>query len=258
MPDDKQSNEENKESLDAKVEEALEVEEEIKEEEKEVEEKVEKVEKEEEVEEVEEEPEIEEKDSYKKRFVESTRESQILHAKNKKTNESLKKAISIKPATEEELMAEYSEWDIMSELEKKLARSAFDNNKKLEVFSEIAEENNNISAWGDKVDKFIDDPENLNKNPKLEGKVDEFRLFANKPTRRGVDFKDLVSAFLYEETSTKKPKQKGKMFSTGTGGAKNKGKKDGKISMTDAAVLKKNDYPKWKQMLADDKFDMDF
>jgi len=264
MIDDKNTHEENKDSLDSKVDEALAVEEEIKEEVEDVKEKVKEVEepKEELKEEVKEDPkeaEVEETpDPYKKKFIESSKESLVIRAKNKKTNEALKEALNVKAPTNEELEAEYPDWDVMSDFEKKIARNDLKNTRKLDAIDKIAIENQNVAAWNTKVDKYMDDPQSLIDNPKLEGKVDEFKLFATKPTRRGVDFEDLVSAFLYEEKTTRKPKSKGKMFPTGSGGDKSKGAKDGKISIEDAAVLKKNDYPKWKQMLADDKIDMNF
>ena len=266
MSDNKQTHEENKEALDAKVEEALKIEDEVKEKVKEVKEKVEEKEiKEKEVVEVkkneepkeEPEPEVIEQD-YKKKFIESSKEAQVLSAKNKKTNQSLKEALKVPLPTEEELSSEYSDWDVMSDFEKKMAKNDMFNTRRLAKINKIAEENDNISAWNDKVEKYAEDPQTLISNPKLEGKVDEFRLFATKTTRRGVDFEDLVSAFLYEETKTAKPKSKGKMFSTGTGGSSKKSNKDGKISIEDARVLRENDYPKWKQMIAEDKIDLDF
>jgi len=264
MSDNKQTHEENKEALDSKVEEALKIEDEVKEEVKEVEEKVEEIKEVVEVkknEEPKEEPEPKEEvieQDYKKKFIESSKEAQVLSAKNKKTNQSLKEALKVPLPTEEELSSEYSDWDVMSDFEKKMAKNDMFNSRRLAKINEIAEENDNISAWNDKVEKYIDDPQVLISNPKLEGKVDEFKLFATKTTRRGVDFEDLVSAFLYEETKTRKPKSKGKMFATGTGGSSKKSNKDGKISIEDARVLRENDYPKWKQMIAEDKIDLDF
>ena len=281
MTDNKDTHEENKDSLDSKVDEALAVEEEIKEEAEDVKKKVKEVEEvkedvkeesdeeseeeseteQESEEKVEEEPEEESEeeapDPYKKKFIASSKEAQVLYAKNKKTNESLKEALSVKAPTTEELEVEYPDWDVMSDFEKKIAKNDLLNTRKLAAIDKIAIENESVVEWNSEVDKFMDDPQTLIDSPKLEGKVEEFKLFATKPTRRNVDFEDLVSAFLYEEKTTRKPKKKGRMFPTGTGGAKTKGAKDGKISIEDAAVLKKNDYPKWKQMLAEDKIDFD-
>lgn len=189
----------------------------------------------------------EESVDYKEKFVHSTRESQVLHSKNKKINEVIEKAITMPEPTDEELLKEFPDWDIMSDTEKKLARKTYKYDKAFSMLNEVTKESKDADVWHEKVDTYIEDPKTLNDHPELEGKTEDFKLFASKPTRRGVDFEDLIKAFLFD-VSTSKPKNKGKMFEAGSGGEKPKPKTD-VLSALEGRRLMKTDYKKWKDML---------
>ncbi|KKR30733.1 MAG: hypothetical protein UT62_C0008G0008 [Parcubacteria group bacterium GW2011_GWC1_39_8] len=236
----------------------------------EVKKKVEEMEKskeEEEIEEVKEDPvkkipeeKVEEKEEekepdYKEKFSESSREAQKIHAKNRKLNEGLSKASEINEATEEEMIEEYPDWDVMSDTEKKLARKNFINDKRFAVVTQATEEAKKIEKWGDDVDTFVEDSKTLVDNPELEGKIEEFKVFANEISNHAIPFKILVSAFLHD-ISTKKVKNKGKMMEVGSGGPNEKLKTKGdKISLDEAAKLMKTDYKKYKELLLSGKID---
>ncbi len=238
---------------------------EVKEEEKAVEEIKEKVEPVEE-EKVEEKEEVEEKKEekqekeekepdYKEKFSESSREAQKIHAKNRKLNEGVSKASEITDVTEEELIGEYPDWDVMSDTEKKLAKKNLINDKRFAIVNKATEEAKKIEKWGDDVDKFVEDPKTLVDNPALEGKTDEFKVFANETSNHAVPFKVLVGAFLHD-MSTKVKKNKGRMFETGSGGPNEKIKTKGdKISLDEAAKLMKSDYKKYKEYLLAGRID---
>jgi len=192
---------------------------------------------------------------YKKKFVDSSREAQILHAKNKKTNEVLQKAMEVSEPTQEELEKEYPNWEEMTTLEQRMAKDNLINNRRFQVLEEITKENKDLEKWQGEVDKFVKDPKTLNKTPELEGREDEFILFATKPTRRNVEFEVLVSAFLHDATKTTS-KKKGAMFETGTGGPSTKSKpKSDKITLEQARKLRTTDYNKYKEYLKSGKID---
>ena len=198
---------------------------------------------------------VEEPD-YKKKFAESTREAQILASKNRKLNEAIEKAGDVKPPTEKELTKEYPEWEDMSEFEQKIASENLVNRKKFDAITEATKGFKDMDKWVVKVDEFIEDPLTLTEHPGLEGKEDEFKLFVTKPTRRGVDMEDLVSAFMYSEDS--KPKKgKGSMFEVGTGGDSKKVKPKGdKISIEESINMRNTDYKKYLQYVKDGKIDL--
>ena len=194
---------------------------------------------------------------YKTKFTESTREAQILHAQNKKINEAVQSALSISDPTEEELKKEFSEWDSMTDTEKRLAKDNLKSTKRFAMLEEVTKESKDIEAWNGKVDTFLDDPKSLIDHPELEGKVEEFKIFATKPTRRGLDFEDLVLAFNGASIKDAKPKNKGAMFETGTGGPNDKIKpKSDKIGIEEASKIKATDYKRYVQLLRSGKIDL--
>lgn len=193
----------------------------------------------------------------KEKGVASQQESLVLYSKNKKTNEALEEAMLIPDPTEEEMITEWPDWEMMSDFEKKMAKESTVNKRRMGKINEIVKDNKSLTAWQGKVDTFLGDPETLTKNPKLEGKAADFKLFATKPTRRGVDLQDLVSAFLFEEGSSMlNKKTKRAMFESGSGGPSEKPKpKSGKISIEQAAELRKTNYPKYKEYVTAGKID---
>jgi len=200
-------------------------------------------------------PEVEEED-YKTKFIHSTKEAQMLFSKNKKLQEAFNKASKVEPPTEEELQKEYSDWDIMSDLEKKLAKDNLINRKRFEAIEQFNIENQQMNVWEEKVNDFITDPNTLVKYQSLEGREEEFKLFASKDSRRGNDFDDIVSAFLYKIDQVKPVKKKGKMMESGTGGASKKAEPVKKtLSIEEGRELRKRDYAKWKEMLKAGKID---
>lgn len=204
-------------------------------------------------EEIKEEEEEEEKPpvvDYKKKFVESAREAQVLHSKDKKMVEALDQAKGLPSPSDEEMIKLYPDWEMLTDTEKRLAKDTEMSKRQFNILHEASTAGKDISAWNDKVDKFIDDPKTFIAHPDLEGKADDFKVFATKATRRGVDFPDLVSAFLYEVEKSMPPKHKGAMFEKGSGGAKDLEKQKGdKISLEEARNLRKTNFNKYKELL---------
>lgn len=230
------------EELDQKMQEALESlevedQKEVKTEEESKEEEVEQ-----ETEEVEEEvtPSEEEKEVLKKRYQDSSREALTLYSKNKKIAEAIEKAGEVQ-VTEEELRAKYSEWEMMTEHEKTMARESLEAKKGIEAIREATREFKQIDAWNGRVDEFLVDPKTLIVLPDLEGKEEDFKTFASKENRRGADLTDLANLFVLTEAKSK-VKNKGSMMPTGTAGADKSKKSDGKMSLSEARVLRTQNY----------------
>lgn len=196
----------------------------------------------------------EEKD---KKLKASTQESQILYARNKQIQDAIENAANIEPPTDEEMKKEFSNWDEMSDFEKKMARDNEHNKRKVDSITAATTKFKELDAWQKEVDEYIDDPATIANEPRLDGKKDEFRIFATKPTRRGVAFEDLVKAFLFDvETDRKsRPKKKGKMFESGTGGHKREKPKKTKLSASEAGRLRKTNYKKYVSLLKSGKID---
>lgn len=197
-------------------------------------------------------------DDYRKKFVESSREAQILHAKNKKYSDAVDAAAGLTDISDDEMRKEFPDWDDMTQTEQRLAKRTTLNERRFALISDARAEEKDVESWNSKVDEFIENPETLVHNPKLEGKQEEFRLFAGKPTRRGVAFDVLVGAFLHELAESKPAPKTGKMFETGTGGPNDRPKpKSDKIPLAEAQVIMETDYPRYRQLLKDNKIDFE-
>lgn len=192
---------------------------------------------------------------YKKKAIEQGRENIVLHGKIKKTNDAIDQAAALAEPTEEELRVAYPEWDDMTTVEQKLAKENLKNSKKFQIIASARQEERGVEEWNGKVDAFLQDPKTLVTYPELEGKLEDFALFSTKPTRIGVPFDILVSAFLHDATKDMKPKKK-EMFPSGSAGPTGKPKpKTDKIGLDEARRLRETNYPEYVKKLREGKID---
>lgn len=198
----------------------------------------------------------EQKPDYEQRYKDSTSEAQILYSKNKKITDAIAKAGEVPEPTEEELVQEYGDdWDTMSAFEQRIAKENLTTKRKLAAITEATKEFKELDAWNGKVDAFLTDPKTIANHPELDGREDEFKLFATKPTRVGVNFSDLTASFLYS-TQGKPAKKKGSMFEVGAAGAKDKpAMHTDKISVEESRILRTTDYKKYIQLVREGKID---
>jgi hypothetical protein len=187
---------------------------------------------------------------WEKKFSASSREAQVQGFKLKAINEAYEEASKITDITEEELKKENPDWEDMTDTEKRLAKSILITAKKNDIVNSAINKFRDVDEWDGKISTFIEDPKTLIAHPELEGKAEEFKSFASKPTRRGVEFEDLVLAFSGEQAKNKPAPKKGEMFPTGSGGQKDPPKpKSEKLSPTESRALMQSDYKKWKELL---------
>lgn len=185
----------------------------------------------------------------KKKSSASARENQKIYAKNRVINKALTKADDIPEPTEEELIKEFSDWDVMSDTERIFAKETVISRNWRKVISKAKEQATKIEKWNESVEEFVDDPKTLIDNPDLEGKTEDFRRFATEEANNSVPFNLLISAFLHEQAKNK-PSNKGKMFERGKGGSNEKPEpKSGKITLEEGRRLRETNYNKWKEML---------
>ena len=187
---------------------------------------------------------------WKKKFSESARENQVQGFKNKEINTAYEEASKVNDVAEEELKKEYGEWDDMTATEQKLAKDNLINKKRFDIVNTAISKFKDVDQWSEKIDTFVGDPKVLIAHPELEGKVEEFKNFASKPTRRGVELEDLVLAFSGELAKNPPKPKKGEMFPTGSAGVKDTPKpKNDKLSPMESRALMQSDYKKWKELL---------
>ena len=193
---------------------------------------------------------------YKKKFSEEAKQNQKIYAKNRKLNQAIDEANEIIEPTEEELQAEYADWDLLDETTKKIAKESFISNKRFALISEARVEGKKIEKWDEDVNKFIDDPQTFIDHPELEGKADDFKVFANQESNNSIPFKVLVNSFLYEQSKIAKPKSKGAMFPDGSGGPNDNPKPKGDItSIEEMEHLRNTNWKKYREILASGKYE---
>ena len=184
------------------------------------------------------------------RLKESTKEAQKLAEDVKISQEALHEANNLPEPTEDELKTEFKDWETMDDTTRHLAKEALLNKRFREYVNKATEETRAFKAWQDKVETYLDNPETLVHVPALEGKQDAFKEYANDKSRRGVSLGILVSAFLHDMEVNKKPKIKGKMLETGSGGPNGSPKlKSDKLTVEQGMALRQSNYAKYKEYL---------
>jgi hypothetical protein len=136
---------------------------------------------------------------YEKKFAESTREYQILQAQlDEERQKNARRELTTEP-TDSELQAAFPDWDIMTDTEKRLARETSKANRIASTLQQEREQEKAERQWTTDLELTIA------QNPSLQGKELAFKEFAKKPTHRGAPLGTLVSAFLFESSSTPSP-----------------------------------------------------
>lgn len=187
----------------------------------------------------------------------SSREGQILYQRNKQITEAIEKASELPDPTEDELVSEFPDWEVMNDFEKKMARQSLTTTRRLNAITEVSKSFKELEAWEKSVDEFLTDPANIANNPALEGMEDDFKLFATKPTRRGVDMNILISSFLYEKDKEVGAPRK-QMFESGSGGPSTPPEpKSDMVSIDEARMLRQNNYSEYKRLLREGKIKSD-
>jgi len=186
---------------------------------------------------------------WQKKASESAREALVLSYKNRELSTAYEEAAKITQVTEDDMKKDYPEWEDMTDTEKKMAQQLAVSKRKDELINQAVGRFKEVEDWNGKVDTYVDDPKTLLAHPELEGKTEEFKIFAVKTTRRGMDLEDLVLAFNGVLAKTPPPQHKGEMFPSGTGGQKPATPQDTRLSVEQGAALMQTDYKRYKELL---------
>lgn len=200
-----------------------------------------------------EEPVVEEKPKLpdlEERYKESTRESQVLFAKQKKFTETVEQANRLPEPTEPELMSEYPNWSEMTDTERRLAKDNYINRRKFDLVYEATQEGREIERWAEKVESFLTTAST--KYPRLDGREQEFKTFVLKPTRRGLDLEDLTKMFLYEAGESQHKGRKGSLLQSGSAGTPEKPKQEF-LNERQAAELRVNNHKLYQKYVKEGK-----
>lgn len=160
---------------------------------------------------------------YKEKFSESSREASALYFKNQKLTETIDEASKMPEPTIEELKeyantqgADYDELDTFSQ---NILKKTLTNERKMEKIQSVTEESKKIDVWAKKVDEYIETAVDDGKYPSLNTFSNEFKRFAMKESRRGLDLDDLVASFLFNAEKDVSKSRKSLLLSGGNSSA---------------------------------------
>lgn len=195
--------------------------------------------------------------SVENRYKESSNEAKILYARNKAMNEAVINAKQLPDPTEEELQKANPDWDVMTDFERKTAKSNFINERRWQILDDATKPFVDKENWLGEVTTFIETESNIKKYPELAGKEQQFVEYATRLATSGVSFELIIPAFLHNE-SLKKVPNKGQMFPTGSGGPNELPKpKVDMLTVAEGAALMKTNMEEYRIKLQAGKISLD-
>lgn len=190
--------------------------------------------------------------SYRDKYLASTREALVQKSQNERYLEKIEEANNLPEPTDEEMKAAYNTWDDMDEIQKSLAREAYHTKRYREIVGSLTQEKKQKSEWLQKSEEFITDPQTLERYPQVRGKEKEFLKFVSKDSRINMNFDDAVNAFSYGLAQQTKPKHKGSLLNTATGGEKPEEKP---MELKDIRTIRQKDPKQYQKLVAEGKID---
>ena len=192
-------------------------------------------------------PETPQAPDYKDKFVNSQREAILAAERVNIANARIEQLTNTDTPTDEAMRKLYPEWDQFNEITKTtLIRQETLAMQQAQTLAK-QQEIDARQKLEDQLDDVIDNPD----FPKLKGQEAEFKRFARNPKNRGIAAETLAKAFLFDAEepapSTPNPKPM-EALPAGSGGPRGD-LKPKKISIEEAAEIRKTDYRKYKQLL---------
>jgi len=189
---------------------------------------------------------------YKEKFTESTREASALYFKNQKLNQTIEEASKIAEPTQEELTAYAksigADYDDLDEFSQNMVKRTYINEKRFEKIQNVASESKKVDEWANNVDSFIEDAVDNSKYPSLATLGADFKKFAMKESRRGVDLDDLVASFLFSaERNLKQTPRKSVLLSGGNSQAVPQ--RQAGLSEQQVAMIRENDPKEYRRLI---------
>lgn len=196
------------------------------------------------------EPQPQPQTDFKEKFVHSQRESILNAERVKAANARIESLTKQDTPTDEAMRQLFPEWDNLDDYNKRVLirqetiamQNAATRKEQQDILARQRLE--------DEVESVMDDP----KFSKLKGREAEFKRFALKPANRGLSAEVIAKAFLFDaEDKTPQPTLEptpmpNEALPTGSGGPRTP-LKPKKISIEDAAEIRKTDYKRYKELL---------
>lgn len=195
------------------------------------------------------EPEAPAAPDYKQKFVDSQREAILLAERNRVKDAQLESLTKQDTPTDEAMRALYPEWDGLDEYNKRVLIRTEAANMRATRLEKQLEETAARQKLKEEVESVLDDP----KFGKLKGKETEFKRFALKPANRGLPAEVIAKAFLFDADEespapVNPPPKTREALPSGSGGPRGDVKPK-KISLEEAATIRKTDYKRYMELV---------
>jgi hypothetical protein len=182
---------------------------------------------------------------YKQKFVDSQREAILLAERERLANTRINQLTNTDTPTDEAMRVLYPEWDQLDDYNKRVLirqeAAAMQTTAVLAKQQEIEAR----QKLEDQLDDVIDNSEFA---PKLKDKETEFKKFARNPKNRGIAAETLAKAFLFDVEELPTPTPMTEALPAGSGGPRGD-LTPKKMSLEEAAQLRKTDWKKYKELL---------
>lgn len=144
-------------------------------------------------------------EAVEKLYEDSSREATELYFKNQKLSKAISEAQSVGEISVDELR-EYAlkmgeDYDTLDKFAQNILKNSLVNEKRFKKITDAVKEDEKFTDWMRKVDAFVENDDTLNRYPSLENNREDFRKFASRPNRIGLDLDDVVALFLYNKTT---------------------------------------------------------
>jgi len=205
-----------------------------------------------------------EEPDYKEKFRASSSEASTQYFKNKQMQEKIDEAAELPEPTIEELHAEArskgTAYDELDEFAQGILKDSLMSKRQFALIKEANDAGKRIDVWAKDVDTFTNSVEVINKYPSLEGSEADFKKYAMKQSRRGMDMEDLLSGFLFQRqgddpVKRTKPRKKDMLLSGGGGGTTPTEVK--KIDAEELRIIRNTNPTRYKQLIKDGKIGLD-
>lgn len=138
------------------------------------------------------------------RYKESSKEATALYFRNKKITDTIMDASEMPDPTEDQMKefakengVEYEDLDVFA---RNMLKNTLKNELRFQKIRGVVATTKEMDKWVEDVESYVEDEGNLNKYPSLQNNSDEFIKYASASSRVGMDFDDLVGAFLFKKS----------------------------------------------------------
>lgn len=194
---------------------------------------------------------------YKNKFVESQREAILQNERLKQKDAHISKLTTKDTPTDDEMRSLYPQWDQLDDYNRSVLTDMVETRKRAIRAEQRTDALERKREFEDSLVDFVDSPPQEFKG--LKGKESEFKRFAQRKANIGLPLDTLAKAFLFDIQDEIQPEHKPVVtpgLERGSGGPRS-APKPAKVSLEEAATIRKTDYKRYMELVKAGKIDDD-